>query len=64
MTSLLTGPWPNSGGRKEKLLEAWVPETVGTKVLRQLFISPIHPFIHHTSIYLNTYCGLGKPLGT
>lgn len=62
-TSQLTGLWPNSGGRKRKLLEASVPETTGTKVSRGMFISLIHLFIHHTSIYPNTYYVLGRLFG-
>lgn len=62
-TSLLTGLWPNSGGRKRKLLEASVPETSETKVLRRVFISLILLFMLPTSFYLNTYYMLETQLG-
>lgn len=51
---LLTSLWPSSGCRKRKLMEASVPETIGSKFLKGMFVPLVHSFIHHTSTYLNT----------
>lgn len=36
-----------------------MPETTGSKFLKGMFLSLVNSFIHHTSIYLNTYYMLG-----
>lgn len=38
-------------------------ETTATQFLKGMFVFLIHPFIHHTSISLNTYYVPGTLLG-